>query len=67
LFETRKADFAATTSEAEKIIEEVRAMRRAVCHAWQERGVVLTRDEQRRLAEEIKLTCELLSDLTATA
>jgi uncharacterized protein YukE len=67
VFETRKADFSTTTSEAEKIIEEVRAMRRSILDAWQERGVVLTKDEQRELAKEIKLTCELLADLTTTA
>jgi len=53
------------SSEAQKILTEIRALRRRVIDAWQERGVILTSEEQRELGDEIKYTCELLTVLTS--
>ena len=54
------------SSEADQIIDSLRAMKRGVIDAWKERAVVLTREEQRRLRDEIRDTCELLQNLTAS-
>ena len=51
-------------SEAERVLAKLSALRRAVLEAWSERAVILTREEQARLREEIRDTCDLLSDLT---
>jgi hypothetical protein len=34
--------------------------------AWQERGVMLTHEEQQELRDEIRQTCALLTDLTSS-
>lgn len=51
-------------SEAELILAELRTLRQRVIDAWEERGVILTREEQGRLREEIEDTCRLLTELT---
>jgi hypothetical protein len=51
-------------SEAEEILTSIRALRRRILEVWQERGVVLTRDEQKALRAEIVETCALLTELT---
>ena len=50
--------------EAEDILTNLRALRDQIVIAWNERGVVLSRDEQAALHAEIKQTCEFLTDLT---
>lgn len=50
--------------EADEILTNVRLLRDQIITAWNERGVVLSREEQARLHAEIKQTCELLMDLT---
>jgi hypothetical protein len=44
----------------------LRALRANVIEAWQSRAVLLTRDEQNELRDEIRKTCALLTDLTAS-
>jgi hypothetical protein len=51
-------------SEAQRLLTDLRMLRRHIVDAWQERGVILTREEQRELRDEIKLTCEILAGLT---
>jgi uncharacterized protein YukE len=51
--------------ELEHILAELRALRRTVVDAWQARAVVLSRDEQRKLRDEIRKTCDLLGTLVA--
>ena len=41
-------------------------LRNSVTLAWRERGVMLTREEQRELKAEIADLCELLKDLTGS-
>lgn len=53
------------SSEAERILADLRALRQSVVVAWQERAVILSREEQLQLTAEIKRTCEILTDLTA--
>ena len=50
--------------EAEEILTNLRALRDQIVTAWNERGVVLSREEQAVLHAEIKQTCEFLTDLT---
>jgi len=52
------------TSEGERILGELRRLRDAIVIAWEERGVMLSRDERRELREEIQETCDLLTKLT---
>ena len=54
-------------NEADHILTSVRALRRGVVEAWQSRSVLLTREEQRQLRDEIRDTCALLTDLTSGA
>ena len=53
--------------EADEILINVRLLRDQIITAWNERGVVLSREEQAQLHAEIKQTCELLMDLTGHA
>jgi hypothetical protein len=46
------------------ILQNLHFLRDQVVAAWQERAVMLTKDEQDVLYREIKLTCEFLGDLT---
>jgi hypothetical protein len=48
---------------ADDMLNEIVDLRLRVIQAWRERAVMLTREEQRLLLEEIKLTCQLLGDL----
>lgn len=50
--------------EANEILSNLRLLRDQVVTAWNERGVVLSREEQAALHAEIKQTCEFLTDLT---
>jgi hypothetical protein len=51
-------------SEAEAILANLRSLRHQIVTAWQERGVLLSREEQGELHAEIMQTCEFLADLT---
>ena len=55
------------SQEAEDILTNLRALRDQIVTAWNERGVVLSREEQAALHLEIKQTCEFLTDLTRNA
>jgi len=55
------------SSEAKKLLTEIRGLRRRIVDAWQERAVVLTREEQLELKAEIADTCEILRVLTQSA
>ena len=50
--------------EAEEIMTNLRALRDQIVTAWSERGVMLSREEQAALHDEIKQTCQFLTDLT---
>ena len=50
-------------SELDEMLAGLESLRQTVVTAWQERAVVLTKDEQRRLREEIRRTCDLLGTL----
>lgn len=52
------------TNDAEDILTNLRALRDQIVTAWNERGVVLSREEQAALHAEIKQTCQFLTDLT---
>ena len=52
------------TSEAQRILGDLRVLRRQIIDAWHERSVILTGEEQESLRAEIKYTCEILSGLT---
>jgi uncharacterized protein YukE len=52
-------------SEAQQILADLRGLRRQIIDAWHERGVILSKEEQQQLRDEIKYTCELLSALTS--
>jgi len=54
-------------SEGKRILSELRSLRRKIVEAWQERGVVLSREEQGELRDEIRRTCELLTSMTASS
>ena len=51
-------------SEADSILQNLRALREQIVVAWAERAVVLSREEQDLLHLEVKDTCEFLSRLT---
>jgi uncharacterized protein YukE len=53
------------SSEAQRILADLRGLRRQIIDAWQERAVILTPEEQRALRDEIEHTCELLTTLTS--
>ena len=50
--------------DADKLLADLRTLRRSIILAWQERSVMLTRAEQQELRNEIRETCELLTSLT---
>jgi hypothetical protein len=52
-------------TEAHAIMADIRQLRQRVLVAWNERAVVLTKEEQRELKAEITHTCELLTLLTS--
>jgi len=52
-------------SEATRILADLRRLREELVAAWLERAVILTREEQDMLRDEIRETCELLTTLTA--
>ena len=54
---------AISQSEAQLIFSDLRGLRSRIITAWQERGVILSSEEQRDLRNEIHRTCELLRDL----
>ena len=54
------------SSEADRIMADLRALRQAVLVAWQERAVILSREQRLELTAEIKETCELLTGLTSS-
>lgn len=51
-------------SEAEAILDNLHSLRDQIVTAWQERGVLLSREERGQLQAEIMQTCEFLTDLT---
>jgi hypothetical protein len=51
-------------SFAHDIRADLLALRQSVTLAWQERGVMLTPEEQKELRAEIKDLCQYLKDLT---
>ena len=53
------------SSEAERILAELRALRQSIVVAWKERAVILSREEQLALKAEIKETGDILTDLTS--
>jgi hypothetical protein len=53
------------SSGAQRILADLRMLRRKVIDAWMERAVTLTADEQRQLRDEIADTCSLLTTLTS--
>ena len=54
-------------SEAQNILSDLHALRNRIVVAWQERGVMLTPEEQQMLRDEIKATCTFLTDLTVSS
>jgi hypothetical protein len=50
--------------EAEAILNNLRALRDQIVTAWREKGVVLIPEERAELRDEIKQTCQFLTDLT---
>ena len=46
------------------MLADLKALRRSIISAWQERGIMLTPEQQRELRDEIRETCELLMSLT---
>jgi len=48
---------------ADDLLGDIAELRARIIMAWRERAVMLTREEQQRLLEEIKETCRLLGDL----
>ena len=59
------ADTAIDSSETQQILRSIRSLRGTIVRAWQARSVMMTEDERRILRDEIRDTCELLTDLTA--
>ncbi len=53
--------------DVEAVLANIAELTRAVLAAWQERAVILTPEEQRRLRDEIVATASLLRDLTLSA
>ena len=52
------------SSEAQEMLQSIRALRRRIVETCQARAVLLTKEEQRELWAEIRDTCTLLTDLT---
>lgn len=50
-------------SESQRMLVVIRELRETIYRLWQERGVMLTEDERVELAEEIRATCLVLSEL----
>ena len=48
---------------ADELLGEIVELRGRIITAWRERAVMLTREEQHRLIDEIRETCRLLGDL----
>jgi hypothetical protein len=46
------------------MLADLKALRRSIISPWQERGIMLTPEQQRELRDEIRETCELLMSLT---
>jgi hypothetical protein len=49
---------------ADDLVVEISGLRTRLISAWRERAVMLTPEEQKRLRQEIKDTCALLTELT---
>ena len=49
---------------ADVMLADFRNLRERFITAWKERAVMLTREEQERLRQEIADTCTLLTELT---
>ena len=54
-------------SEADSILENLRLLREQIVTAWQERAVILSKEERQALTAEIRQTCQFLEDLTRSA
>lgn len=54
-------------SEAQSILADLIALQNRIVVAWEERGVMLTPDEQDQLRREIRATCAFLTDLTISS
>ncbi len=52
------------TADANAILRSLRQLRELIVTTWQERAVMLTREEQAELHREIQETCDFLRDLT---
>jgi hypothetical protein len=50
--------------DADRMLHDISTLRERIVQAWRERAVMLTREEQTRLAAEVATTCSLLLDLT---
>ena len=50
-------------SEGDRILSDLRKLRDTIIVAWEERGVILSREERYELQREIMETCELLTQL----
>ena len=50
-------------TELDEILSELESLRHTIVNAWRERAIILTKDEQQRLREEIRRTCDLLGTL----
>ena len=48
---------------ADNLFSDITDLRARIISAWRERAVMLTREEQQRLLDEIRRTCRLLDDL----
>ena len=62
--EQTRHDVADARSEAEAILQNLRSLRDQIVTAWHERGVILDAEERVALRDEIKQTCDFLTDLT---
>lgn len=49
---------------AEDMLNEIIDLRGRIIQAWRERAIMLTKDEQAKLIQEIRLTCEMLDALS---
>jgi uncharacterized protein YukE len=49
--------------DAGDMLREIIDLRQRIVTAWRERAVMLTREEQRQLHDEITATCEILGEL----
>ena len=49
---------------ADDMLRDIVDLRTRVVDAWRERAVMLTREEQAQLLQEVRLTCQLLGDLS---